>query len=175
MENESPIYFFTASILKFQRLLSDDNFKDIIIQSLQHLVKSNRLKVYAFVVMPNHLHFIWEEIFQPDYKESAKAAFMKFTAHQFQKRLNLDSHETLANYYVNKSDRKHQFWQEDPLSVEIYSRSVMEQKLDYIHNNPAQDHWNLLEDPIQYKYSSARYYEEEIDEFGIITHYHEVF
>jgi len=33
------------------------------------------------------------------------------------------------------------------------------QKLNYIHNNPLKEHWNLVKDSSDYKYSSAKYYE----------------
>jgi REP element-mobilizing transposase RayT len=48
--------FFTATILEWKNLLADDRMKDIIISSLQFLVNDGRVKVYAFVLMPNHIH-----------------------------------------------------------------------------------------------------------------------
>ena len=42
----------------------------------------------------------------------------------------------MKKYEVNDSDRTNQFWERNPLSIEIYSREVAEQKLRYFHNNP---------------------------------------
>jgi REP element-mobilizing transposase RayT len=36
----------------------DDRMKDIVISSLQFLVSEGRVKVYGFVLMPNHIHVI---------------------------------------------------------------------------------------------------------------------
>ena len=47
----------------------------------------------------------------------------------------------------------------------------MNQKLNYIHNNPINYPWNLVQYPEEYKYSSAKFYETGIDEFGLLTHY----
>ncbi len=58
-----------------------------------------------------------------------------------------------------------------PLSVLCYSVAVTEQKLDYIHQNPAQEKWKLAELPEDYYYSSARFYLENKDDFGFLTHY----
>ncbi|WP_259066827.1 hypothetical protein HDF24_21195 [Mucilaginibacter sp. X4EP1] len=44
-------------------------------------------------------------------------------------------------------------------------------KLDYIHNNRVQYKWQLVRYPEDYKYSSARFYETGMDEFGLLTHY----
>ncbi|WP_255478614.1 hypothetical protein [Rufibacter sp. XAAS-G3-1] len=48
---------------------------------------------------------------------------------------------------------------------------MTEQKLDYIHQNPAQEKWKLAELPEDYYYSSARFYLENKDDFGFLTHY----
>ena len=47
MITESP-QFFTATILEWKRLLKPDKFKDIIISSLEFLVKNKRVQVNAF-------------------------------------------------------------------------------------------------------------------------------
>ena len=51
------------------------------------------------------------------------------------------------------------FWQRDSLAVPLFTREVAMQKLDYIHDNPLQERWNLAKHPCDYKYSSAKYYE----------------
>jgi len=59
------------------------------------------------------------------------------------------------------------------LCQDIYSDKVFEQKFDYIHNNPCSGKWNLADEPLNYKYSSAKFYETEIDNFGFLKHYSE--
>ncbi|MGN7989669.1 hypothetical protein ACTJKC_20150 [Pedobacter sp. 22226] len=53
------IYFWTATINKWQKLLEKEVFKKIILSSLEHLSKLKKLDVFAFVIMPNHIHTIW--------------------------------------------------------------------------------------------------------------------
>jgi putative transposase len=55
-----------------------------------------------------------------------------------------------------------------PLGIEIYTVRVATQKLDYIHNNPVKGKWQLAKDYLSYHYSSARFYETGIDEFGFL-------
>ncbi len=52
-------YFYTATIAKWQNLLKPDKYKDVIIDSLKYLVAKGKIKVFAFVIMPNHIHLIW--------------------------------------------------------------------------------------------------------------------
>ena len=73
--------FFTATIFKWKQLLKDDAFKDIIISSLKFLHKEGCIVIYGFVVMPNHIHIIWQ--IQDGYiKEKIQLRFLKYTAQQ---------------------------------------------------------------------------------------------
>jgi putative transposase len=163
-------YFYTATIKDWKHLLLEDSFKDIIINSLTYLVNQHNLIVYGFVIMPNHIHLIWEMV-KLNGKEMPHASFMKFTSHEFKKKLTLDEPQNLSAFLIDHQLGWYNFWQRDSLPVKLYSESVFEQKLEYIHNNPLQEHWNLCEDPIQYKYSSALFYDTGYDRFGFLTDY----
>jgi len=165
----NKVYFYTASIYQWKPLLMNDDYKDMIINSLSHLVKQEKIVVYAFVIMPNHIHFIWE-LMSLNGKEMPHASFMKFVSHQFLQRLRFDYKHELDHYKVVKQSRSYRFWNEKPMSVFLYTPEVIYQKLDYIHNNPVQGKWRLSDGPLDYKYSSARFYEEGIDEFGFLSH-----
>ena len=54
--------FYTATILNRQPLLSNNKYNDIIIESLQYCVKENKEKLYAFVIMSNHIHLVWQPL-----------------------------------------------------------------------------------------------------------------
>ncbi len=74
-----PANYFTATINEWKPVLANDNYKDIIIGSLQNLVSKNRIELNAFVIMYNHIHLIWQALqsFTPIQNQ---ASFMKFTA-----------------------------------------------------------------------------------------------
>ena len=96
---------------------------------------------------------------------------MRFTAQKVLFHLQDSNSPLLDGLLVDKLDRKYQIWQRNPLAIELYSRKVIEQKLDYIHNNPVQGKWMLANNPLGYKYSSATYYENEDLSFPFLTHY----
>ena len=56
----NKIYFWTATIYKWMPLLESDLNKQIIIDSLKYLSDKELITVYAFVIMPNHFHLIWQ-------------------------------------------------------------------------------------------------------------------
>ena len=103
-----PPQFFTATILKWIHLLKEDNYKDIIMQSLKFHVEKNRIILYAFVIMPNHIHLIWQ--MQQGVKQSdVQRDFLKYTAQNI--KFNLLKHDIkmLENFRVNLKDRPYQF------------------------------------------------------------------
>ena len=168
----NEVYFWTSTIKGWYNLLQPHFYKQIIIDSLTYLVNRNKITVYAFVIMPNHIHLIWE-LNELNGKEMPHASFAKYTAHEFLKMTRAANGS--KQYEVNDNERKHRFWQRDSLAICVDSKSVLEQKMDYIHLNPLQEKWNLAKYPEDYKWSSARYYEKGVDEFGLLTHYMERF
>ena len=97
--------------------------------------------------------------------KNVQLSFMRFTAQKIKFYLQDNSPEKLDEFLVNKKDRRYQIWQRNALATELYSRKIIEQKLDYIHNNPVQGKWMLAESPPHYRWSSFNFYEGEQDEY----------
>ena len=171
MITEHP-QFFTATILEWKHLLKPDKYKDIVVGSLKFLVQNGRIKLFGFVLMPNHIHIIWQM------RENVKSAdvqrdFLKYTAQQMKFDLQQNHPAVLEKFRVKLKDRSYKIWEHWPLSVPLWSSKVLEQKLDYIHRNPVQEKWQLANLPENYFYSSARYYLLNVDDWGFISHYAE--
>ncbi|XOV94136.1 MAG: transposase [Bacteroidota bacterium] len=168
------IYFWTNSIKDWNKILYDDKLKGIIIESLRYLVGKNLIVVYAFVIMPNHVHIIWKML-KENGLELPIASFSKYTSHQFLANLKMNEPQIVHRLFVNESDRDFRIWNRDPLAVLMDSRKKIEQKIEYIHNNPIAEKWSLVSDPVDYYWSSAKFYETGIDHFGFLTHYMDEF
>jgi putative transposase len=173
MNENYPEYhpqFYTATILEWKHLLQEDKYKDIIINSLKFLVTEKRIRLFAFVIMKNHIHLIWQPL-PPFSLNKIQQSFMSFTAHQMQLQLQKDTDPFLSQLKVNAKDRNYQFWERNPLGIDLYTHDVFIEKLNYIHWNPIKA--GLCKLPEEYKYSSAKFYEGGLDDFGILTNYGE--
>ena len=160
--------FFTATNLEWTPLLYHDKYKEIIIESLRFLVVNKRIKVYAFVLMSNHIHLIWQ--MQAGIKpEATQRDFLKYTAQRIKYDLERSHPEILKHFLVDARDRQCQFWERNALSIELCTTKVFQQKLNYIHLNPVRA--GICKLPEQYKYSTAKLYETGIDGWGFVTHY----
>ena len=78
------MYFWTATINIWNHLLKEDKFKEVIIGSLQTLSEKGLIDVFAFVIMPNHMHLIFRTN-RLNGKETVQGSILKFTAHEFKK------------------------------------------------------------------------------------------
>jgi len=168
------VYFWTDTVKDWKHLLLNEDFKEIIISQLQWLVSRNLIKIYAYVIMPNHLHFIWSML-EKNGKEMPHASFNKWTSSNFLKLLREENSPDLKFFIEKTSERNHRFWQRDPLAILMNTKRKFEQKLNYIHLNPLQEKWNLVKEPEDYIWSSANYYKTGKDELNILTHYMELF
>jgi putative transposase len=171
-DNINYLTFFTATILNWNYLLKTDKYKVIIINSLKFLVDNKRIVLSAFVIMPNHIHIVWRVSKDLKY-ENVQRDFLKYTSQEILRDLKIHHPIKLKRFYVGAKDREYQIWERNALSIKIYSEKVTVEKIKYIHNNPIREGWNLSEIPELYKYSSARFYAEGVDEWGMLTHYKE--
>ena len=78
---------------------------------------------------------------------------------------------------VNESElkvgKKHQVFELSFDARKCFDRQMVEQKLDYIHYNPVNGKWALVEDFVEYQHSSAAFYELG-SKNKYVTHYRDV-
>ena len=133
--------------------------------------------MFAFVLMPNLYMYIacpanFPGQIQDAFERSkVQQSFLKYTAQKMKFRLIDTKDSSLDSYKVKASDRAYQFWERNPLSIDLWSRPVFIQKLKYMHNNPVQAHWKLCTFPEEYKYSSFCFYEHGDMKFSFLSHY----
>jgi REP element-mobilizing transposase RayT len=128
-----------------------------VLDSLQFLQQHERLTVYAYVILENHLHLIASA----DNLSKEIANFRSYTARQiigFYKTQNAQYILKQLNYYKlrHKTDRDYQLWQEGTHPEQIQGEAMMRQKIEYIHYNPVKR--GYVDEPTHWRYSSARNY-----------------
>jgi putative transposase len=160
--------FMTVTCLDWKPLLTDDAIKDIITGSLSFLCQSEKVNVYAFVIMSNHFHVIWQML--GDHKrEHVQRDFLKYTSQRILRKLRDEKSPLHEALLVDLKDRKYQVWQRNSLGIPLWSDKVIWQKLEYIHYNPVSA--GLCLRPEDYKYSSARFYADRgYNAWGFLVH-----
>jgi len=152
---EQP-HFVTLTVLHWIPVFTRPDTVNILLDSLRYLM-SDGLKIYAYVILENHAHFI----IQSDSLGRDIARMKSYTSKQLIGWLDKNHVrqilEQLAFYKkAHKIDRAYQFWQEGVHPELIQNEKMMRQKIDYIHNNPVKR--GYVDDAVHWRYSSARSY-----------------
>ncbi|MEK7326594.1 MAG: hypothetical protein AAB217_15205 [Chloroflexota bacterium] len=161
LNEESHLYFVTASLLGWRPLLARPKYAWIVLNSLDWHRRQSRFSLYAFVIMPTHFHTIIKPSANLTISENLQS-LASFTAHAILKQLRADKLSDELRHFTEhrQPDRteKHQIWQ--PMQAKnIFSPEFLREKLEYIHNNPIAKKWQLAPDRASYDFSSARFYD----------------
>lgn len=155
----SHLYFITASVVEWKPLFTIPEYTNIPLISLAWMQEQKRILLFAFTIMPTHLHAVLKP--ESDPIGEILQQFGSFTAHEILKKLR-ENHqkELLEMFHQRKRDQRHEhsIWQ-DIQAKNIYSMNFLWQKMEYIHQNPIAKDWNLAKDRADYVYSSAGYYD----------------
>jgi putative transposase len=119
--------FYTATILEWKPLLKQDKYKAIIIESLQFLVTEKRINIFAFVIMSNHIHLIWQPM-QDSTPVSIQHSLLTYTAQKFKADLQENHPQILALFKVNAKDRDYQFWERNSVGIDLSDHLIFMQK-----------------------------------------------
>ena len=149
-------HFMTLTVLHWIPVFTRPATVDILLNSLHHLMQQG-LKLYAYVILENHLHLIAQSA-QLDHDI---ARFKSYTARRLIDHLYANNVNTILDqlrFYkkAHKDDRDHQFWQEGVHPELIQSEAIMQQKIVYIHQNPVKR--GYVDEEQHWRYSSARNY-----------------
>lgn len=155
-------YFITCTVVRWIDLFTRKDYKDIIVDSLNHCVREKSLTVYGWVIMSNHIHLVGR-CDPPGEMSGFLRDFKKFTSKKFTTTMQFISEsrrEWLLDKFSFEARRTrrsevYKIWKDDNHAIDLSSIDVME-KIDYVHNNPVRA--GLVEYPEHYVYSSARDY-----------------
>lgn len=167
--NPDNLYFVTTKAVDYIHIFEREVAKRLLLDALDSFRLRERMKLYCFVIMPNHVHFIAR--FPDAYPLSTLLRdFKKQTADRLVRQLKAegesDNLRLLASKVPRPEKQVFKVWEDGYNAKDIFSEAFLTQKMDYIHNNPCQPHWNLCAKPENYLWSSARFY--LYDEPGII-------
>jgi putative transposase len=151
-------YFLTMTVVDWMPIFAHPDVAEIILGSLRYFQEVKHAKLYAYVLMENHLHCI----VQSDNLKEVIRTFKSYTARiiidHFIEHTNTDMLKKFKqNKLSHKKESDYQVWQEGSHPEEIASDEMMQQKIEYIHNNPVRR--GYIEEPSHWRYSSAQNYE----------------
>ncbi|TXK49029.1 transposase [Pontibacter qinzhouensis] len=163
IRNEEAVYFLTCTVVDWIDVFTRASYKKEIVQSLQFCQEKKGLLLYAWCLMPSHLHLIASAAdgaklaaIIRDFKKYTSRTIVKLIEQEPESRRNWMLQRFLyAGKYLQRVEN-YKFWQDGYHAIELTSNFMKEQKLDYLHQNPVTD--LTVAAPEHYVFSSASNY-----------------
>jgi len=158
------LYFTTSTVIDWVDIFTRARYRHVILESLKYCQQQKGLRIYAWVLMSNHLHMVVSTEREQTVGDILRD-FKKFTNKKILKELEEDEHESRRTWMLDRfrfagaNDKRitnYRFWQEGNHIEEIYTSDFLWQKINYIHQNPVRA--EIVERAEEYLYSSARDY-----------------
>ncbi len=172
---DEECFFVTTTCYKWFPLLEMDSCKQTLSESINFLSTKYSTATLGYVIMPNHIHLILY------FKKGNQLSnwmrdLKKFTSVMVRQQIErAGDSELLEKLRVQERKQIFKVWQDRFDDVYLVSRKLLEIKLDYIHGNPMQEHWNLVTKPEDWPYSSAMFYKLGKQPAALVIDYREFF
>ncbi len=155
------LYFVTTTAAERTHIFHRDIVKRQLVDAMYFISLMNHVSLYAFVVMPNHMHAIVQcpSDFPPaDWARAFKTSAAQLVVRHYQVEENQKALGILASLVTRPDKQMYKVWEDGYLSKSVATADFLSQKLTYIHNNPLQPAWQLVDTPEDYVWSTARFY-----------------
>jgi putative transposase len=155
------LYFVTTRPVQRAHVFRRPVMRRILVDSLNTARILGQMDLYAFVIMPNHVHFIarcLEGYTVVDVVREFKKATSNLILRQYEAEGNQRVLDFFAAAVRPAQKQRYAVWEAEYQAKNVFSPEFLRQKLDYVHHNPVQPHWRLAASPQAYPWSSARFY-----------------
>jgi len=160
--NPNGYYFVTFATVGWVDVFTRKRYVEILLDSLKFCQTNKGLRIHAWCIMSNHVHLVISAGFTS--LSDVMRDMKKFTARQILQSIteDIESRREWMLYifrYVgekNANNEIYQFWQQDNKPIELYSAKFIDQKINYVHENPVNA--GIVENAQDYCWSSAKDY-----------------
>lgn len=163
---KEKLYYVTLTVVGWIDVFTRKEYVYEIMNNLKYCQEHKGLEIYAYVIMPNHIHLICKSIHKP--LNQVLRDFKSFTSKKIIKMISENPQESRKEWLMhmfkffgkgNSQNIEFQFWQNGTHAIELWSFEIIQQKINYLHNNPVKA--GFVSEPCHYTYSSA-------NEFGLL-------
>jgi len=158
--NPEGMYFVSFAVINWIDVFVRSKYFDLITESLNYCSTEKGMELYCYCIMPSHVHLIFSDINKNPSKLLKE--FKTFTSKNMRKAIEENAQESRKEWILqmmiesgiaNSNVKNYQFWQQNNQPIELWSNAVIQQKIDYVHNNPVKS--GFVNEPSHWKHSSA--------------------
>jgi REP element-mobilizing transposase RayT len=154
----NELTYFTITVVGWQEIFTRRNYQDILVDVCNFSIENKGLRIYAYVIMPNHAHFIADSKNRNLGKiigelKSFSAQKLINEIREFEQVSRKERFFNAFRFYNKHFDREHQLWQEESHPVILEGNKMIDQKKEYIEMNPVKA--GFVDEPHYWRLSSA--------------------
>ena len=154
ISRDSPCYYLTSVTKDRLPVFRTDEIKSLACVALNEARKSGGFALYAYVIMPDHLHVVTNSVLPP----SKTLQFINgITGRRVIDYLKEKGHESsLAKLRHEVRPRRygHSLWDHHPNVRLLLNEGMLIERVNYTHQNPVRA--GLISHPEVYRWSSVR-------------------
>jgi len=142
--NTDQPYFITITVVGWIDIFTRKRYCEIILDSLDYCTTNKGMKLFAYVIMPSHLHMIAGS--KSSNLSGIIRDFKRHTATQILKSILGQPGESRKSWLLHmfqyhakfkNQNSKFMFWKKTNHPIELDYPSIYDQKIQYIQENPA--------------------------------------
>ncbi len=158
--NKEGLYFISFATVYWIDVFVRDIYFAVITDSLEFCRKNKGMELFAYCILPSHVHLIFRD------RNNDPGKLIKelktYTSKKMQEIISENMQESRREWILwmmeraglkNSNVKSKQFWQQSNHPIELWGSKAIQQKLEYIHNNPVEA--GFVTEPHHWKYSSA--------------------
>lgn len=156
--------FLTLKTTALLPVFAHPSLRYLLLDVLEFLQRNGRLRIYAYVIMENHIHLI---VSSPALAREI-GDFKTFTTGSVVSYLEAKNSRTILMQLERfRANGTLPLWQKGWRLEQIHDPGVLRRLIDQIHHNPVRR--GYVEHPCQWHYSSARNYAGQPGLLEVIT------
>lgn len=158
--DQSKLYFVSFATVYWVDLFVRPEYNELLLESLKYCQNEKGLEVYGWCVMTSHVHLIIGTKDKP--LQDILRDFKSYTSRKLKNEIDQHPSESRREWIKwmmkragskNGNNKEWQLWQQHNHPIELNTNELLEQKLDYLHNNPVES--GFVSESYHWKYSSA--------------------
>ena len=158
--NQEGLYFVSFATVYWIDVFVRDTYFQIVLDSLDFNRKEKGMEIYCWCIMPSHVHMIFRA--RQNNPAELLGRMKEYTSKRLQEAISGSLTESRREWMTWMFQRagsqssnvtNSQLWQHNNKPIELWSPGVIDQKVDYIHNNPVEA--GFVNEPADWRYSSA--------------------
>lgn len=161
--DSEAVYFVSFAVINWVNIFTIHENIEILLQGLRYSQEAKGLEIYAWCIMPNHIHLVFRSV---NGKNPGKilGEFKSYTNRRIIEALKNSSESTSISHLAifsqaakkSSNVKGYQLWVHNNHPIELSNNYITRQKIEYTHQNPVKA--GLVAFPEDYPYSSARDY-----------------